>query len=167
MIRDEIWDQMIEAECLVRYYDALTQRYRVYHKILRAVILLSSMTAIGALLEQFPPNVYLVIGALLAVAVVWDMLADYSAKSALLSVICMECIGLLNEWRTLWEDVNQEEINESSLRQRTRELAKRLTDVTSRAIPANIAGNKSLYEKEAEAAYQVVKDRYYVEETTV
>lgn len=165
MMREEIWDQMVEAECLVRYYDTLTKRYRKRHMILRAFILFDAMLAIGFLLKPLDPIVSIVIGVLLAVAVVWDLIADYAAKIALLSVICMECMETLNEWRVLWEDVNQEEItDESFLRQRTHQLTKRMTDVTSRAIPANISGDKGLYEKEAEAAYQVVMDRYYVEE---
>ena len=164
MIREEVWDQMLEAECLVRYYDTLTKRYRNRHKWLRAFILFDAMLAIGFLLKPLDPIASVIVGVLLAVAVVWDVIADYASKIALLSIICMECMQVLNDLRFLWEDVDQEIVDEPTLRQRSHALTKKLTDVTSRAIPANISGPKALYEKEAEEAYQVMMDRYYVEE---
>ena len=86
MMRDEIWNQLVDAERLVRYYGDLAQHYNRCSWILRGVILLFCMAGITALLERIPEWANLIVYAVLAGAIVSEAIMNYEKKAALVGI---------------------------------------------------------------------------------
>ena len=158
--RNEVWQELLDAARLVRYYEALSDRHRFKHSIVRFLLLASAVGGIGALLDLLPDNAQLIAGALVALLVVWDFMADYTKKAAILHTVSKECSDLEIKWRALWRDVNREDADDVEIRNQIEQLARRALAVTGRAGDADIREDQKLNEKCAESAYEVTADRY-------
>ena len=112
------------------------------------------------MLDVLPASVQLIAGGLVALLVVWDFIADYAKKAAVLHAISLECSALEIEWRELWADVNERDLDDSEARRKNQRLARRALEVTGRAGHADIRENRKLNEKCEKVAYRVVEDRY-------
>lgn len=54
--RNAVWQELLDTARLVRYYEALSNRYRRYHWAVRFVLLLSASSGIVALLDLLPES---------------------------------------------------------------------------------------------------------------
>ncbi len=161
MLRDEIWNQLVDAERLVRYYGDLARYYNRCRWILRGAILLFCMTGITAFVESLPEWINLIVAAFLAGAVVWDAVMNYEKKAALLGIICVRCDRMLNQWRDLWNEVEREELlAEDALEEKFRHLRDDMTDVTEWATLCGISEHKRIHEKATKAAYETIQGYY-------
>ena len=158
--RNAVWQEILDVARLVRYYEALADRHRFRHSMIRFLLLAAAAGGIAALLELLPPVAQLVAGGLVALLVVWDFISNYAKKAAVLHAISLECSYLENEWRELWLDINNGTTDEDDARNRNNRLARRIADVTGWAGHADIRENRKLNEKCEEAAYRVVVDQY-------
>ena len=165
MLRDEVWFQLVETERAVRYYGYLTRRYNRFCWILRGAILLFCMTGITTLVEKLPKEVSewvsLAVTALLAGAVVLDVIMNYEKKAALLGIISIRCNRLLDRCQDLWNEVNQEELeDEDDLRGKYRLLRDETTDVTGWPSLVGVSEHKRINEKATTEANKAIKNRY-------
>ena len=160
--RNAVWQELLDVARLVRYYEALSDRHRRNHIIVRFLLLVAAASGIAALLDQLPAIAQLIAGGLIAVLVVWDFVSDYAKKAAVLHVISLECSALEVEWRELWADINDNESNttDAEARGKNRKLALRISEVTGWAGHADIREDRKLNEKCEETAYRVVADWY-------
>ena len=158
--RNEVWQELLDAARSVRYYETLSDRHRFKHSIVRFLLLASAAGGISALLDLLPENVQLISGALVALLVVWDFMADYARKAAILHTISVECSDLENKLQALWRDVNREDADDGEIRRRIEELARRAPEVTGRAGGADIREDRTLNQKCAESAYRTTAERY-------
>ena len=158
--RNAVWQDLLDAARLVRYYDALSDRYRRNHAVVRFLLLAAAAGGIAALLDLLPAIAQLIAGGLVALLVAWDFVSDYARKAAVLHAIGLECGELENEWRELWAEVNDSEADEAEARRRSRQLARKLLNATGWAGYADIPENRRLNEECEKAAHRVVADRY-------
>lgn len=160
--RNDVWQELLDAARLVRYYETLSDRYRRRHQGVRVVLLLAASSAIIALLALFPENlqqwVQLIAGALIASTVIWDFVFDYARKAAVLHTLSMECGMVEIELKALWDKM--ENIGDDEAQRSNTHLARRMADVTGRAGQADIQEDLELNHKCAEAAYRVMEDQY-------
>ena len=145
---------------LVRYYESLSDRYRRSHSIVRFLLLAAAAGGIAALLDVLPAIAQLVAGALVALLVVWDFVADYARKAAVLHAVSLECSALEIEWRELWAAVNECDLDDAEARREKQRLERRELEATGRAGHANIREDQELNEKCEKIAYRVMEDRY-------
>lgn len=158
--RSAVWRELLEAARLVRYYEALSDRHRKKHRLIRFLLLGATAGGIAALLELLPAELRLIASGLLALLVVWDAVSDYAKKAAVLHAVSLECSRLEIEWRELWADANDPETDEAHVRSEIRRLARRCSEVTGWAGHADIPEDRSLNEKCEAIAYTVEAERY-------
>ncbi len=145
---------------LVRYYESLSDRYRRNHSIVRFLLLAAAAGGIAALLDVLPGIAQLVAGGLVALLVVWDFVADYARKAAVLHAVSLECSALEIEWRELWAAVDERDLDDAEARRKNQRLARRALEATGRAGHANIREDRKLNEKCEKIAYRIMADRY-------
>ncbi len=159
-VRSIVWQEYLDAARLVRYYEALSDKYRRNHFIVRFLLLAAAAGGIAALLELLPAIAQLIATAFVALIVVWDFVSDYARKAAVLHAISIECSELETDWQELWTEINEDEISTAEVLWKKSRLSRRILGVTSWAGVADIRENQKLNEKCAESAYRVMVDRY-------
>lgn len=158
--RNDVWQELLDVARLVRYYEALADRHRRIHMIVRFLLLAAAVSGIAALLDLLPAAAQLVAGGLLALLVVWDFVSNYAKKAAVLHAISLDCSLLDVEWRELWADVNNGHVSDAEARDKNYRLARRISEVTGWAGQADIGEDPRLNEECAKVAYKVMADRY-------
>ena len=83
-LRNAVWQQLLDAERLVRYYGELTDRYRRWQRIPRYLMGASSVVGAAAIMfetDWIPNAVFLPAFLLIIAAVVWDFMHDHVSMS--------------------------------------------------------------------------------------
>ena len=157
-VREEIWQNMIDAERLTRYYHKLTERYQWKRNALNFFLFLSAAGGLSALVQIIPQYLtpFLHIGVI--VCVVLEFVRNYATKAAVLYTIRRDCQELLTEWRDLWQQ--QEYMDEQNLIQRNTQLSHRLDTITGRVDFIGIQEDSSLNEESTDTAYKIMEERY-------
>ena len=157
-VRNAVWQDMLDVARVIRYYDALSDRYKHNQAVIRFLLLIAVAGGIGALLDLFPEIAQLISGGLVALLVAWDFISDYARKAAILHVISIECSALEIEWQSLWFKIETLD-DDTALNENTR-LLRRISDVTGWAGQANIREDRKLNEECERVAYEVMEARY-------
>ena len=155
--RSDVWQELFDAARLVRYYEALADRYRRRRDGVRFLLLAAAAAGVAALLDLLPEAARVAAGGAIAALVMWDFVADYARKAAVLHAASLECAVLEIEWRELWTDVNAADAGESEARRRNRRLAGRIAAATGWA---DIPEDRKLNEVCARAAHEYLAARY-------
>ena len=92
--RNYVWQELLDAARLVRYYEALSDRHRRNHSRVRFLLLAAATGSIAALLDLIPESTQLFTSAWVALLVAWDFVSDYAKKAAVLHTISLECSAL-------------------------------------------------------------------------
>ena len=158
--RNDVWRGLLEVARLVRYYEKPSDRQRRNRLVTPFLLLGAAGGGIAALLDLLPTNMQLLASGMIALLVVWDFVADYAKKAAILHTIGLECSALESEWRELWANVNEGDLNEDEARRGNQQLERRMLAVTGRAGYADVREDRKLNEKCEKAAYKVVAERY-------
>ena len=111
-------------------------------------------------IDALPEVVRIASGALIALLVAWDFLADYANKAAILGVIRGECSEVGDELAELWGQIQSNSVNDGDIRSALANLKRRVTRVTARAGAANISTNEPLNIRCEEDAFKALSDRY-------
>ena len=160
--RNAIWQELLDVARLVRYYEAMSDRYRRNHSIIRIILFLAASGEVIILLKLFPENVqsYAVslIAGLIAIIVAVDFVCDYAKKAAVLQTISMECSRVEVEWKALWDEISI--LDDNDALQRNSQLARRISEITGWAGQASINEDIKLNQECTTAAYKVMKDKY-------
>ena len=158
--RDWVWQSLLDAARLSRYYQKVETKFRKCHFGIRFLLLLSAMAGIAPLVSESPGAIPTIGAAGIAVLVVLDFMMDYSTKISTLHSISVECGSLEGKWHGLWAECDLPEVREHDIRQKCRELIERSEEITSMAGAANIRVYEKLNQDTAEEANQVIRDRY-------
>ena len=161
-MRSLVWQEYLDAARLVRYYEALSDKYRRNYLVVRFLLLAAAASGIAALLELLPAIAQSFAAGLVALIVAWDFVSDYAKKAAVLHTISIECSQLESEWQQLWAEIDEDVLSTAEVLQRNDRLSRRILGVTSWAGLADIREDQRLNEKCAESAYRVMVDRYAV-----
>ena len=159
--RNDIWQELLDSDRLVRYYTAVANRYRRLHSYTLWLLMFGAASSFAAVLAVLPNDVQLIANAVVGLAAAWVLVADYAKKAAVAHTISFQCSRLDVQWQDLWREV--EHIEEEAARQRLVDLANQMNDVTSRSGDAGIVDNRRLNEKSEAVAFQTVNERYAVQ----
>ena len=163
-MRHEIWQGLLDAARLARYYEALYNRYQRRHQVVRVVLLASATGVIGLLSANFAePWMSLAQPALaitIVLVVIVDLVGRYAEKAAVLHTVSVNCSRLDNEWHQLWADCEEGDTPRDELAERQVALSERLTMATSVAGEAHILDSRRLNERCWREACDVERLRY-------
>lgn len=158
--RHAVWNDLLDAARLTRYAERMESRYRTLHWTVRFLLLLSASGSVATILGMIPegwlrqlPNLAI------AVLIAWDFMSDYATKIAVLNSAKRECQDLETEWRQLWLDVDSATADDAAVRERNRELSRRLGRAT---IPMDVHVKVSEQVNAASTAdaYRTMEQRY-------
>ena len=160
-LQQEIWNQLLDAERIVRYYGMLLKRYALGRWILRGVMIAAAVA--GVLMLSWPnlPEVavWIISGVLLSVTI-WDAAVDYGEKAALISTVVLESNYLLDAQRKLWLEANKEDADEEDMGKKHYLICDKLTETTAWPMRINIVMNDKLNEKATIEADGEMESRY-------
>lgn len=159
--RNDIWQGLLDAARLDRYYEALAERYRQRHLALRILLLLAAIGGMVSLLEVLPRVAQLVAGLAIIVLVALDFAFNLARKTSVLNLINIECTALGNEWKSLWASLDR--ISDDDACCENDRLARRLVKVTGWARHAEVGVDDALNEKCERVAYKVISEEYATE----
>ena len=162
--QNSVWQNMVDADRLVRYYQALFNRYQRNHNLIRFTSLIGATSVVASLIDLIPENyrrlAQVIAGIAIPVAVTLDFRADYSKKIWVLQQINTECDTLRTEWQTLWDSIEAFGVEDEEARKKNDELNQRLTTVTALSIKAGIRTNNKLNSKCQKEAEETMAQRY-------
>ena len=158
--RDDAWYELLDIARLVRYYEAMSDRYRRSHRTVRFLLLAAAASGIATVVELLPATMQYVSGGLVALLVMWDFVSDYAEKAAVLHAISVELSNLEIERSRLWAAVNNPDTTDDEVQQTSYQLARRLSEVTAWAGLADIREDRKLNEQCEASAYNFMSDRY-------
>ena len=165
--RREVWNEFLDAARLMRYYAELSDRHRRRRQYVQWLLLFLALGGVSHFLDLLPDSADWIAGLTsigIAAAVAWDFMADDAKKAAVLHSISVECGDIEMQWRELWLAIDQEQTSDEEVRRRFRDLSDRLLRTTSRAGEIEVQEDSRLNEASTKIAYQVMTDRYIVED---
>lgn len=157
-IRNEIRQERLDVERLVRYCEVLAERHRLRHLWIRIILLLAAIGGAVSLLKVIPQIFQLIAGLSVIALVAVDFAFNGARKSAVLNLIQIECRALGNEWESLW--IGLEQISDDDARRENERLARRLSEVTGWAGHAEVGEDQKPNAKCEGLAYNVMRERY-------
>ena len=158
--RNEVWQELLDAARLLRYYETLSDRHRRKHRIIQVLLMAAATSGIATVLDLMPGFTQQIAGAAVAILVVWDFNGDYARKAAVLHAISIECNRLESRWHKLWLEIDRPDLDDADALHQCEILGQRLLDITSQAGPAGVEIDAELNRTCAEDAYKVMQERY-------
>lgn len=157
MLRNEIWNQLLDAERLVRYYANRSQHYNMICWIMRGALWLLYIVGISAYFKFLPLYLNIILAVLLAVATVLNAVMGFEEKAAILRGISSRCNRLLDQCRDLWLETEEGIVEDDILRMKYRYLRDEQTAATEWAGLFGIPEDDDLNEKMAKKAFSIVE----------
>ena len=127
----QVWNGLVNAERLSRYYGRLAARLERRQFIFTVSIVTCSTLAAATLLTQLPSLVQAVLSLVVAAAVIWSSYSGYSKKAAISSGIRAQCEDIAVSWKELWSDVSS--MDQEDILRRAADLERRLNRATTNA----------------------------------
>ena len=160
-LRNDIWQELLDSDRFVRYYEALANHDRRKHLMTLLFLAAGAASSVAAVFELVPEHdvVRIVANAVVGVMALWVFFADYAKKAEVANSISTRFSRLDIEWRSLWTAV-EEEIEKAEAHSRYLALAKERLDATQRSGDAGIVDSRRLNEKSEVAAFKTVSERY-------
>lgn len=158
--RDQVWEDFLSIARLFRYYHALADRYRRNRMILRFLLLSAAASGVAAVLDITPSIMQSVASGVVALLIVWDFVADYATKAAILHTVCSDCGELELDWQNLWLDMDNLDLEDAEVQLRNRKLNEKLRVITDRPGYINVRDDHKLNEECEEIAYRIMGERY-------
>lgn len=110
---EQIWVGITDTDRLTRYYAMLADKLRLRHQILSVLLAAIACGAAVPLLTRLPDWLAALMFLLVALATLWLLKADYSAKAAAAALFATQYGRLAVQWRQLWYgQPSQDQINE-------------------------------------------------------
>lgn len=102
----QIWDGIVDAERMVRYFQRLSDKLRLWQQILTIVLVTAASGAVASLLAEFDASIAAFVMVGVAGGSTWLYFADYSGKAAAARMFHFQYKALASEWRRLWYSVD-------------------------------------------------------------
>ena len=169
--RSAVWNDMLHARRLVRYYEEMSRRYRLYDSVIRWTLLISASgitakfasTTLRPMLPEYvaawDDSVFGVFGVFVVLAVLLDLFEEFGRKAEVLRTAGAQCSELASQWDKLWLDLNAPEADDADIRSRNAELDYRITLETDRA-DAKVRENRKVNLRCTEAADKEIRERF-------
>ena len=162
--RKSVWEDFNDSEYYTRYYSKLADKYRKRHFRIRYTLLgivLIEATIVIPLMSRIPEPYWILatsgVGLMVVALTVFDAISNDATNAAKLTVASDECRVLHTEWRELWVDIGNEQVEENVLREKQRALLSRTNLLGTRV---EINEDKSLNEDSALEANEIMRGQY-------
>lgn len=159
-IRNAVWQELLDAARLARYYASLADRHRRKRRIIQLLLMAAATSGIVGVLDLVPAFMQQAAFAAVAILILWDLIGDYAGKAAVLDTIRIECTLLENQLLTLWLEVDQSDMEDADARRQCNTLRQGLSDATEPAGKVGVTVDARLNKTCAEDAYKVMQERF-------
>lgn len=159
--RNRIWRSLWNANSMVRYYQAMRERYRLWNQWTLTVLAVLGTGSLTTLLEWSPSWLQACLGILVAGVTVWVMLADFAAKSAVAHSISERCGDVAHELESLFSAAYTGRIEEDQAAEHLEREMKALHRITSKAGEGKLITNDSVNEKAHKDASEEMQGYVY------
>ena len=157
--RNRIWNGMMDAERISRYYMAVSVKMNRLHFFFTVFIISSSIFLSGGLISDWPIGSFLPSVSIgLMIATVWSSYRDYSKRASIASVIADKCRAVALEWKNLWVKYELPEVMVSL--DQIEYLDKRMDAITSSIHIPSLGLSERTNKKCAEEAYAVISQEF-------
>ena len=156
IIRNEVWQNYLDASRLARYYSVLADRHKSIYMLSRAILILPLLTGVALLFDLLPK----IVGLVIVLRNIANFIFNFAKKAKVLNLVSQECSSLENEYRDLWLAVENDELSDGEVRERINQIEKKMIDVTNRPSNLKIKVDHKLNEKCAIETYKIMTDRY-------
>ena len=164
--RTEVWYELRNSSRLVRYYEALADRYRRKETVfLIGFVFFAVLSFVSLQLTAMWGYTFLKILPFLPffgthVLLYWIYVSGIQKKVVILNQVSTGCCQLDDEWRELWSDVERGGTSEKVVVGRIRELSHRTLELTKLPGDMGIVTDKALNKQSAEEADAELMYRY-------
>ncbi|MCY4634696.1 MAG: hypothetical protein OXG04_09375 [Acidobacteria bacterium] len=135
-------------------------RYRRIHFSLRFMLLLFATASATDFLDVYLVGRWEAAPELVfAGLVIWDFVADYATKIAVLNSAKRGCGPLEARWRELWQDTESHRLPDDEIRRRNSELLNELKHATA-AMDTIVGTVEKVNVLSTTNAYKVMEDSY-------
>ena len=161
VLRNAVWQQLLDAERLARYHGELADRYQRRQTLIR--LAMAGASAIGAIgliiqVEQWTSPAAILI---MIAAVVWDFLHNDGKKAAILYSISVDCGEYETKLRVMWRALDAGPgFDEDTIRTNLLEIEQGMERATARSGYADIRVDEKLNLKTTLEAYTGVEARH-------
>ena len=98
----QIWNGLLESDRVARYYSMLSDRLRLRHNILTAILIILVTAAAASLLAHLPDWISAIVIFMTACISAWLYVSDYSGKATAASLFSDQYGRLHTKWAQLW-----------------------------------------------------------------
>ena len=161
--RNDTWEMLLDLERQVRYYLRLADRYTLWHRGLRFLLLVGILLegmAVYFLAAKDPELLWGVAGAgaaLLGGGTIFDAMAGYAEKAASLRAVHLMCDDLKIEAERLWSDIEAGRVQDVQAAERYSAIVDRWSKAT-RMTTVELHENDNV--KAAREAAEIMGARY-------
>lgn len=163
--RDHVWQGLLDMARYRLYYGSLERGYRNKFYAVRFLLAVAGVGATVPLIDgavvppidMVPDWLTAFAGVAVVVLVIWDIVFDYGEKAALLGVAVERLDELEMEHRSLWEELDEERLDDEQARMRMTDLHKAALDAV-RGI--RISLDDKLNDECQANAFKIEENRY-------
>ena len=160
MTRQTVWSHMLDAARNTRYADLLETRYRRIHFGARFMLLLFATASATDFLDVYLVGRWGMVPELLfGGLVIWDFVADYATRIAVLNSAKRGCGFLEARWRELWQDTESRRMSDDDIRRRNTELLNELMHATA-SMDTLVGTVEKVNVRSTKNAYKVMEDSF-------
>ena len=158
--RNAVWQELLDAARLARYYASLADRHLRKCRINRFLLMAAATCGIVGLLDPGLAFMQQAGAAAVAILVVCDFFGDFAKKAAVLHTICIECNRLESQWQDLWLEIDRPDLEDADALRQCEMLGQRLIDVTGQAGFVGVTVDAKLNQTCAADTYKVMRERF-------
>ncbi|MDE0478689.1 MAG: hypothetical protein OXI13_03575 [Gammaproteobacteria bacterium] len=158
-IRTSIWDNMVEADRIAKYYGCIRSRYSCQHTAVRVLLALSGGITALSVFFQWVPLIPISSGVAVVGLVVFDFMADVQGKAKEVHLAQIGLDRIVSSYRMLWLKVEDSIVDSEQARAEIERLESEVDRITSLDLP----DFRGLIEKSGSAVhrlYELERKRY-------
>ncbi len=147
--RSIAWEGLLRSAAAERYYDELSTRYRIWHRIVMGGLGIAAMVGVALLAfgEHLPALVKIGLNAIIVFISILGLYFDLPRKVALLNNVGMQCSYLKTKYETLWSDIQTGTLEDNEALEAVRELSDEGYRITDAIGYADIGHNEKINKK--------------------
>lgn len=151
-IRTSIWDNMVEADRIAKYYGCVRSRYSFQHTSVRLLLALSGgLTALSIIFQWEWAAMPISSGLAVVGLVILDFMADRQGKAKEVHLAQISLDRIVSSYRTLWLQVEDSTIDSQQARTEIDRLESEVDRITALDLP----DIRRLIEKSGSAVHRV------------
>ena len=156
---DRIWNGMLDAERIARYYTLVAERMAHRHVLVTLFIVLSATVIASGLIIDFISTKWLVAVSLAQLSVaIWASYYGYSKKTAIAATIADECRSISLRWRELWFGSYDSNISMDAVYALEKELDQKTS--TREIVSLRLGSFGKVHNKSTKEAYKVIEQEF-------